>query len=186
MRLEPLVDAGMRLRCLLGEYEKRFSSGAVPEAPGAAYQLRQVIALSERVLTGQQIQPEEIDPFLEESAASQQWRLERFERDHVDDLRADYQRTLKDLRGLLERSEDVARTARKAIADQRGLLIAGRRQAKGLTQTQLAVSLGVDPATVSRWERGHTVPPGRCFDLSEVLGGDPFDYQIPVRQEACR
>lgn len=32
------------------------------------------------------------------------------------------------------------------------------RQRKGLNQTQVAVLLGVDPAMVSRWERGERAP----------------------------
>lgn len=45
-----------------------------------------------------------------------------------------------------------------------------RRQAAGLTQSQLASHLGVSPNTVARWERGERPIPPRLVQLGfEVL-----------------
>jgi transcriptional regulator with XRE-family HTH domain len=45
------------------------------------------------------------------------------------------------------------------MSDSLGAKIRRARRAAGLTQVQLAQALGVaDPVTVSRWERGESVP----------------------------
>jgi transcriptional regulator with XRE-family HTH domain len=51
------------------------------------------------------------------------------------------------------------------------------RLARLLTQRQLAEALGVDPITVSRWERGE-VPPSDLnrVRLAQFFGGHPNDY----------
>jgi transcriptional regulator with XRE-family HTH domain len=48
--------------------------------------------------------------------------------------------------------------ARKQLGKRLGLRIAERRKAIDLTQEQLAERLGVDAETISRFERGVTVP----------------------------
>lgn len=45
-----------------------------------------------------------------------------------------------------------------------GRLIAERRKAAGIRQSELAERFGVDQSTVSKWERGRLVP-----DLETVL-----------------
>ena len=62
-------------------------------------------------------------------------------------------------------------------------LIKERRLERLLTQRQLADALGVDPLTVSRWERGE-VPPNDLnrVRLARFLGGHPNDY-VDYREE---
>lgn len=54
------------------------------------------------------------------------------------------------------------------------------REARQMTQGQLAKAIGVGPRTVSNWERGETVPRNRLgmlrkfFDLDEVGSADPI------------
>lgn len=50
------------------------------------------------------------------------------------------------------------------------------REAKGMTQTELAVALGLDQTTISAWERGVAEP--TVFNLRRlagVLGVSPAD-----------
>lgn len=52
-----------------------------------------------------------------------------------------------------------------------GYVIRTRREAKGLTQGQLAKAMGVDQTAVSQWERGETLPRAeRLPDLARILG----------------
>ncbi len=57
-------------------------------------------------------------------------------------------------------------------------LLAYRRE-RGITQEVMARRLGIDPGTLSRWERGLRVPTGRYARLAEALlerlapGGPP-------------
>lgn len=52
----------------------------------------------------------------------------------------------------------------------RGQRFAAARQAKKLTQVQVAARLGVDAATVSRWERGGIISEDHLATLCELLG----------------
>lgn len=59
------------------------------------------------------------------------------------------------------------------MIDQRSLgqRILERRKARGLTQEQLGIELGVTPQAVSRWENGESAPDiGSVPDLCRVLG----------------
>ncbi|MDP3486685.1 MAG: helix-turn-helix transcriptional regulator [Bacillota bacterium] len=50
-------------------------------------------------------------------------------------------------------------------------MIRVKREAKGLTQCQLATAMGVDQTAVSQWERGETLPRAdRLPDLAKILG----------------
>lgn len=49
-------------------------------------------------------------------------------------------------------------------------LLAYRRE-RGLSQAALARLLGVDPGTLSRWDRRLRVPTGRCARLAEAALG---------------
>ncbi len=52
-----------------------------------------------------------------------------------------------------------------------GAAIAVERSRKGLTQEQVAEAIGVEQETISRFERGATLPPlGRLLDIAELLG----------------
>jgi transcriptional regulator with XRE-family HTH domain len=56
------------------------------------------------------------------------------------------------------------------LALQMGRAIAVRRQQKGLTQAELAELIGVEQETISRFERGATLPPlGRLSDIADAL-----------------
>lgn len=56
------------------------------------------------------------------------------------------------------------------------------REAKGLSQSELAERVGVDRATISRWEHagGWGVQPGKMalLALAQVLGIDPSAIEI--------
>jgi len=57
------------------------------------------------------------------------------------------------------------------FAKRLGRLLANKRQAKALTQEQLAERLGVEQETISRFERGATLPPlARLLEIADVLG----------------
>ncbi len=46
-----------------------------------------------------------------------------------------------------------------------GERIVNRRKTLGMTQKQFARQIGVDPATLARWERGERKPQGKFVDL---------------------
>jgi transcriptional regulator with XRE-family HTH domain len=62
------------------------------------------------------------------------------------------------------------------------------RKAKGWTQAELATRLGTDHVTVSRWERGVSVPrPGVQRRLRELLGHRrPARIHAPVHDPEQR
>ncbi len=52
-----------------------------------------------------------------------------------------------------------------------GDAIAKNRLGKGLTQEQVAIAIGVEQETISRFERGATLPTlSRLMDIAELLG----------------
>ena len=54
--------------------------------------------------------------------------------------------------------------------EQLGSRIAERRRARGLTQGQVAIHMGVSPQAVSKWERGLACPDLVFLDdLAELL-----------------
>lgn len=58
----------------------------------------------------------------------------------------------------------------KQLALQLGRAIAQRRKLKGHTQAELAELIGVEQETISRFERGATLPPlGRLADIADAL-----------------
>jgi len=60
---------------------------------------------------------------------------------------------------------------RSSLAARLGKNIMRGRKALGLTQEQMAVELKVEPATVSRFERGATLPSIPTLErISEILG----------------
>jgi len=57
------------------------------------------------------------------------------------------------------------------FAKRLGRLLASKRLAKGLTQEQMAERLGVEQETISRFERGATLPPlARLLEIADILG----------------
>ena len=58
----------------------------------------------------------------------------------------------------------------KQLALQMGRAIAVRRQQRGFTQAELAEIIEVEQETISRFERGATLPPlGRLADIADAL-----------------
>lgn len=58
----------------------------------------------------------------------------------------------------------------KEFAKRIGLTLAKQRLARKLTQEQVAKKLGVEQETISRFERGATLPPLlRLLDLAEIF-----------------
>lgn len=58
----------------------------------------------------------------------------------------------------------------KRLALQMGRAIAIRRQQKQFTQAELAEIINVEQETISRFERGATLPPlGRLTDIADAL-----------------
>jgi ribosome-binding protein aMBF1 (putative translation factor) len=61
-------------------------------------------------------------------------------------------------------------------------IIRARREAKGLTQADLAAKLEVSPPRVSEWEHGKRNPSGgTAMALRRVLGGKAEDYLQKTR-----
>lgn len=61
--------------------------------------------------------------------------------------------------------------SRDEFSKRLGRSIADHRRARGLTQEQVALRLGVEQETISRFERGATLPPlSRLLDLTDILG----------------
>lgn len=59
----------------------------------------------------------------------------------------------------------------KELRHRLGLALKQARQAKGITQNDLATLVDTDPETISRFERGTTLPSlARLLALSEALG----------------
>lgn len=59
----------------------------------------------------------------------------------------------------------------RELAKRIGRILANQRQACGLTQDQVAEVLGVEPETISRFERGEVLPTlTRLAELAEVYG----------------
>jgi transcriptional regulator with XRE-family HTH domain len=62
----------------------------------------------------------------------------------------------------------------KIFAKRIGHALAQARNAAEMTQEQAAESLGVNTETISRFERGHTLPPlGRLFELATLYDVPP-------------
>ncbi len=58
----------------------------------------------------------------------------------------------------------------KRLALKMGRAIAVRRQQRQLTHAELAETIGVEQETISRFERGATLPPlGRLSDIADAL-----------------
>jgi len=55
-------------------------------------------------------------------------------------------------------------------------MLSDARKERGMTQLDLAIKLGVHPATVSEWERGLSLPQPRFRkELARIFGCHPFD-----------
>jgi len=57
----------------------------------------------------------------------------------------------------------------RAASDDIGLALVRCRQGRGVSQKELTARLGVDPATLARWERGERQPTGRYHQRVEDL-----------------
>ena len=62
----------------------------------------------------------------------------------------------------------------RTLAQRIGRILAGYRQERGITQDKVAELLRVEPETISRFERGETLPSlVRLAELAEV-------YEVPL------
>lgn len=72
------------------------------------------------------------------------------------------------------------------IAEVWGQRIKECREARSLTQTQLADQLGVEQTTVSRWERGNAAPgPERQVAIAELLERSWAELFSPTAEEVA-
>lgn len=62
--------------------------------------------------------------------------------------------------------------------------LAGRRAELGLSQVELGARVGVDGMTVSRWERGESVPRKRFWPKLEAITGLPIGEIIKTHEAA--
>lgn len=70
-------------------------------------------------------------------------------------------------------------TQHKKYAKRIGNALAAQRMARNITQRQLAAKLGVEQETISRFERGVTLPPlSRLLDLIDI-------FDIPLNELLC-
>lgn len=67
------------------------------------------------------------------------------------------------------------------LADMDGDEIRRLREARGLTQQQLAQTIGVGMRTVGNWERGETIPRNRLGMLRDFFGLDAAASDDPIR-----
>src|SRR5260370_17980125 len=80
--------------------------------------------------------------------------------------------------------EEAERRRKELMARQTGYRLAGERKRQGLTQAQLAETMGVTPRRVSQGERGEPPPieavtlyvaaPARRLDLVATSGAHPL------------
>ncbi|MEW9584504.1 helix-turn-helix domain-containing protein [Paraburkholderia sp. DGU8] len=64
-----------------------------------------------------------------------------------------------------------AATREERFGKRIGQALAEARNAAEMTQEQVSERLGVNTETISRFERGHTLPPlGRLFELASLYG----------------
>jgi transcriptional regulator with XRE-family HTH domain len=67
-----------------------------------------------------------------------------------------------------------ARTQEEIFANRIGQALARARSAAALTQEEVAENLDVNTETISRFERGHTLPPlARLFELAALYHVQP-------------
>lgn len=79
----------------------------------------------------------------------------------------------------------MASQAPKQIKTTIGLNIKAGREAKGLTQRQLAEALDTDPFQVSRWERGKVRPHDwTLVEIADVLAVDYAAFFTPIEEAA--
>lgn len=67
------------------------------------------------------------------------------------------------------------------LAGMDGDQIRRMREARKMTQAELATAIGVGPRTVTNWETGSTVPRNRIGRLEEFFGLDTNGTDDPIR-----
>lgn len=74
----------------------------------------------------------------------------------------------------------------KELLEAVGARVSAVRRDRGYTQEQLAEMVGIDPVTLSRWERGHqSLALGTLARVAEAIGvgiGDLLDTKRPLPQ----
>lgn len=69
---------------------------------------------------------------------------------------------------------EKAATREAIFAKRIGQALARARDAAAMTQEEVSGALNVNTETISRFERGHTLPPlGRLFELATLYGVGP-------------
>lgn len=82
-------------------------------------------------------------------------------------------------RRRLNRQEDYGMEARRRVGDY----LAGLRLNAGLTQLELARSLGVRDTAISAMELGrNSLPPERMWEMADALGVDPRKFAKEVHR----
>lgn len=80
----------------------------------------------------------------------------------------------------------MPRQATPHIRTTVGANIARLRTARGLTQLELANTLGMDPMGVSRWERGKVMPrPEALTALADVLADGDLAALLIAEEQAA-
>ncbi len=64
----------------------------------------------------------------------------------------------------------TARDDLRALIDQPQQTIRQLRQARGWSQLELALEVGVDQSTVAKWERGRMPTPSHRLALADLFG----------------
>lgn len=71
-----------------------------------------------------------------------------------------------------------------------GHFLKEKREAKGLSQTEVAETLGVKPQFISNWERGMSAPPLRLLRVVVKLYGIPdqalIDFLLKQQEDFLR
>lgn len=79
---------------------------------------------------------------------------------------------------LLRHASERRELRRAAVNDKLALVLLRKRDSliplsPPLSQAAFARLLGVDPGTLSRWERGHRIPAGKYAQAAEAFLGWP-------------
>lgn len=79
---------------------------------------------------------------------------------------------------------------KKKMFSNIGQFLKEKREAKGLSQTEVADSLGVKPQFISNWERGMSAPPLRLLRVVIKLYGIPdqalIDFLLKQQEDFLR
>lgn len=79
---------------------------------------------------------------------------------------------------------------KKKMFENIGVFLRDRREARGLSQTEVAEVLNVKPQFVSNWERGMSAPPLRLLRVVMKMYGIPdqelIDFMMKEQEDFLR